>query len=126
VSVALSGDITERLRESVAYMHRYRRRTVLVRRRIVRREENQIRLRYRNAEQREPSVEEVDVLLDRVVSESPDFQAAVSNEQWGVRLTTAYALLRVAEQNDEVIALLRRIAATLDRVEAVEIPPRDL
>lgn len=121
MSVALDGTVTERLRDSVAYMHRQRRRVVAVRRRIVRREEAQIRLRYRNAEQREPSAEELEVLLDAVVGDNPDFKAAVGNEQWGYRLTSAYALLRVAEQNDEIIRLLGRIAATLDRLEAVEV-----
>ena len=54
-----------------------------------------------------------------------DFQAAVGNQQWGYRLTSAYALLRLAEQNDEIIRLLGRIAATLDRLEAVEVPHPD-
>lgn len=122
MSVSLEGSVSNRLRDAVAYMHRQRRRVVAIRGRIVRREEGQIRLRYRNAEQHEPSPEELDVLLDVVVGGDPKFRAAVANEQWGYRLTSAYALLRAAEQNDEIIRLLTSVDARLARLELADVP----
>lgn len=116
MSVGLTGTVTERLREVVSYMHRKRRRMTAIRRSVHRREEAQVRLRYRNAEMRDPTPEELEVLLDRVVSQNNDFNTAVGDEVWATRLVTAYALLRIAEQNDEIIALLSRQNRILDEM----------
>ncbi len=116
MSVALNGTVAERLREAIGYMHKQRKRVVDISRRVTRRESPQIIKRFRGIEMRDPTAAELEILIDRVISENPDFKAAIANEQWGYRLTSAYALVRAAEQNDEIISLLRDVRSELQRL----------
>lgn len=122
MSASLSGDAVQRFRDALELSERNRRRADRIRDRVHRQHAADVRRRYRNAEMRDPSAAELDVLLDRIVAENSDFKTACSDEKWGLQLAAAYGPAVIAEQNDRIISLLERLNATLAGLAVAEVP----
>lgn len=114
-AVATTGSSADRLRESIALSETARRRAYTLRRQLRRRYHDQMRASLRRIDMHEPSAAQVSALLNRKVSEDPDWKDAIAEEQWGARLATMYGLALLAEQNDRLISLLNQVHDELRR-----------
>jgi hypothetical protein len=74
--------------------------------------------RHREAGRAAPTVREIDIATEKRAEERSEFKTALSNERWGWRLATMYALEALVAQELGTHSLLRELIAEVRALRA--------
>lgn len=105
---ALDGSYIQKMQESIKFSEDNRKQAAKISKRVGYDERVALIKRHRSAGMRDPSENELAVVADTAVGQHGSWKVAVSNEQWGSRLATMYALAELVAAQREANELARK------------------
>lgn len=106
-ALCTTGTYADKAREAIEFAERHRQLAALRRQLIRDVEARALAARHAAAEMPPPRPAEIETVTDARVAADPAWQSHIGDEQWGVRLATAYAALDSAETQREMLRYLR-------------------
>lgn len=106
-AIATTGSYLARMREAIKFAETNRERAQTIIADVRESVAHELMARYKHLENHRISEAQVSAVVDARVSDDPRFKAAVSNEQWGARLSDMYALITLVTLESERLKVQR-------------------